>query len=278
MELLHKYQEAAAYIQARCKAAGKGDYAPQTGIVLGSGLAGLADQIEDPVIIPYAEIPHFATSTAPGHKSRLLIGWLGGKCVVAMQGRFHYYEGYGMEQVTFPIRCMHFLGVKRLFVSNAAGGVNPKFRVGDLMIIQDHINLLPNPLIGKNIPELGPRFCDMTFVYSKDLIRRVEALSKILNIPLQKGVYVAGTGPSYETIAEYRYFATIGADAVGMSTTPEVIVARHCGMEIFGMSVISNQAVTFDDDYKNDEQDVIDAAAKASGNMSIIFTELLKTL
>jgi purine-nucleoside phosphorylase len=278
MELLQQYQAAAAYIQARCAAEGKADYAPQIGVVLGSGLAGLADRIEDPVIIPYADIPHFASSTAPGHKSRLLVGILGGKCVVAMQGRFHYYEGYSMDKVTFPIRCMHFLGVKRLFVSNAAGGVNPKFKVGDLMIIQDHINLLPNPLIGKNIPELGPRFCDMTFVYSKDLIRRVEALSKILNIPLQKGVYVAGSGPSYETIAEYRYFATIGADAVGMSTTPEVIVARHCGMEIFGMSVISNQAVSFDDDYKNDEQDVIDAAAKASGNMSTIITELLKTL
>lgn len=278
MELLQKYQEAASYIQERCKAVGKVHYQPEIGIVLGSGLAGLADSIEDAVVIPYSDIPHFASSTAPGHKSRLLVGMLGGKCVVAMQGRFHYYEGYGMEQVTFPIRTMHFLGVKRLFVSNAAGGVNPKFKVGDLMIIQDHINLLPNPLIGKNIAELGPRFCDMTFVYSKDLIRRVEALGKILNIPLQKGVYVAGTGPSYETIAEYRYFATIGADAVGMSTTPEVIVARHCGMEIFGMSVISNQAVSFDDDYKNDEQDVIDAAAKASGNMSLIFIELLKTL
>lgn len=277
MEWIEKYQQAAAYIQERCKSEGKSHYQARFGLVLGSGLSGLADEIEDPVVIPYADIPHFATSTAPGHKSRLLVGTLGGQTIVAMQGRFHYYEGYGMEQVTFPIRCMHFLGVKRLFVSNAAGGVNPSFKVGDLMIIQDHINLLPNPLIGKNIPELGPRFCDMTFVYSKDLIRRAEALGKILGIPLQKGIYVAGSGPSYETIAEYRYFATIGADAVGMSTTPEVIVARHCGMEIFGMSVISNQAVHFDDDYKNDEQDVIDAAAAASVKMGLLVTELLKT-
>ena len=267
-----KYRETAGYITA---AAG---FNPEIGIVLGSGLNRLADSIEEAVVLPYSKVPHFKASTAAGHKGNLIVGRLGGKKVVAMQGRFHYYEGYTMQEVTFPVRVMYYLGVKTLMVSNAAGGINPSFRVGDLMIIKDHINLLPNPLIGPNLDELGMRFPDMTRAYDHELIALAEALAEEKGISLRKGVYVGVTGPSFETPAEYAFFGHHGGDAVGMSTVPEVIVARHCGMRVFGMSVISNEAHNFLDDFVNDGADVIIAAEKATGAMSALFTDMIAKL
>lgn len=249
-------------------------YRPTTGIILGSGLGKLADSISDAVTIPYGEIPHFRRSTATGHKGNLIFGMLGNAPVVAMQGRFHYYEGYTMQEVTFPVRVMSRLGITTLLVSNAAGGINPTFSVGNMMIITDHINFMPNPLIGKNIDEMGPRFPDMTTVYSKRLRLRAHQAAEKLGISLKEGVYVAETGPTYETPAEYRMFAQMGGDAVGMSTVPEVIVARHCGMEIFGMSVITNCAKDLGDDCLNDGEDVVRAADRAADNMTEIFKAL----
>lgn len=273
MEILQRINEAAAYISAKT-----GGIRPFAGIVLGSGLGELGEKIENKIVIPYGEIPHFAKSTAMGHKGNLIFGELGGKSVIAMQGRFHYYEGYGMDQVTLPIRVMKILGISYLFVSNAAGGVNPSFRVGDLMIIRDHINLMPNPLIGKNLDEFGPRFPDMTRPYDLQIIKRAEELAVSMGIKLQKGVYLAGTGPTYETPAEYGYFGKIGADAVGMSTVPEVIVARHSSIPVFGMSVITNEAFSFSEDYVNDGDDVVIAANKAADRMTRLFTAIIKSL
>ncbi len=252
---------------------------PVVGIVLGSGLGGLAEQISDPIVIPYKTIPGFPESTAVGHKGNFIAGELGGKFVIAMQGRFHYYEGYPMELVTLPIRVMKVLGISFLFVSNAAGGVNFDYKVGDLMIIRDHINLLPNPLIGKNIDEFGPRFPDMTRPYDLELIKKAESIASEMNLVLKKGVYLAGTGPSYETPAEYRYFRLAGADAVGMSTIPEVIVARHSSIPVFGMSVITNEAHDdYADDYVNDGDDVVAAADAAATRMTMLFTRLIESL
>ncbi|MDR2358784.1 MAG: purine-nucleoside phosphorylase [Prevotellaceae bacterium] len=272
-ERVVKFKETAAFISAKIHGE-----TPETAIILGSGLGKLAEQIERPVIIPYADIPHFVRSTATGHKGNLIFGALGGKKVLAMQGRFHYYEGYSMQEVTCPVRAMYFAGVKNLFVSNAAGGVNCNYKVGDLMIIRDHINLLPNPLIGKNVEEMGPRFPDMTRPYDLALIQLAETIAEEQHIRLQKGVYLGGTGPTYETPAEYRFFRTAGADAVGMSTVPEVIVARHCGMRVFGMSVITNEAHEFPPDYVNDGGDVIKAANQAASVMSMLFTEMIARL
>ncbi len=268
-----QFKETADFILNRTGAA------PDVAIVLGSGLGQLADKIENPVVIPYTEVPNFVQSTAIGHKGNLIFGTLGGKKVIAMQGRFHYYEGYTMEQVVFPIRVLCYLKVKALFVSNAAGGMNPAFRVGNLMIIRDHINLLPNPLIGKNIDEMGPRFPDMTRPYDLELIKLAESIAAEKNIKLQKGIYIAGTGPTYETPAEYAFFKSTGADAVGMSTIPEVIVARHCGVRVFGMSVITNEAHDLDketsDDFQNNHEDVMEAANRAAQTMSMLFTEII---
>lgn len=252
---------------------------PFAGIVLGSGLGKLAEKIENATVIPYSEIPHFPDSTAVGHKGNFIAGELGGKFVVAMQGRFHYYEGYSMEYVTLPIRVMKVLGIEYLFVSNAAGGVNFEYKVGDLMIIKDHINLLPNPLIGANMEEFGPRFPDMTRPYDPAVIAKAEEIAAQVGLKLKKGVYLASSGPSYETPAEYKYFRMIGADAVGMSTIPEVIVARHSSIPVFGMSVITNEA--HDDyapDYVNDGDDVVKAADAAADKMTWLFTELVKSL
>ena len=274
-ERVARIYSAAEYIKGRIGASQE----PVAGIVLGSGLGKLADKIENPIVIPYKEIPHFPTSTAVGHKGNFIAGTLGGQFVVAMQGRFHYYEGYPMEYVTLPIRVMKVLGIKYLFVSNAAGGVNFNYKVGDLMIIKDHINLLPNPLIGPNIEEFGPRFPDMTRPYSPELIATVEEIADAEGIVLHRGVYLASTGPTYETPAEYKYFRTIGADAVGMSTIPEVIVARHCGIPVFGMSVITNEA--HDDyapDYVNDGDDVVRAANAAADSMSLLFEKTISKL
>jgi purine-nucleoside phosphorylase len=268
-ERVVKFKETADFIVQRTSAS------PEIGIVLGSGLGVLADSIEQPVVIPYAEVPHFVHSTAIGHKGNLISGVLGGKRVLAMQGRFHYYEGYTMEQVTFPIRVMALLGIKTLFVSNAAGGVNPAFRVGDLMIIRDHINLLPNPLIGKNIDDMGPRFPDMTRPYDPGLIKLAEEIAAAQHLKLHQGVYLAGTGPTYETPAEYAYFGKSGADAVGMSTTPEVIVARHSHIPVFGMSVITNEAHHFSADFVNNHTDVVEAANRAAITMSSLFRAII---
>ena len=252
---------------------------PLVGIVLGSGLGKLADEIKDPLVIPYSELPGFPVSTAIGHKGNFIVGELGGKCVIAMQGRIHYYEGYRMDQVVLPIRVMIRIGIRYLFVSNAAGGTNLGFHVGDLMIIKDHINLIPNPLIGPNLEEFGPRFPDMTRPYEPGLIRQAEQIAEEEGIALHRGVYVAVTGPCYETPAEYRYFRNIGADAVGMSTVPEVIVARHSGIPVFGMSVSTDVAhATDDEDYVTDGEVIVAAANAAADRMTVIFKRLVAKL
>jgi purine-nucleoside phosphorylase len=215
---------------------------PGTGIILGTGLGGLAKEITPEVVVDYGDIPHFPISTVESHRGKLIFGTLGGKQVVAMQGRFHYYEGYTMKQVTFPVRVMKFLGVKTLLISNAAGGMNPQFRRGGIMVITDHINLLgDNPLIGPNDDTLGPRFPDMSEPYSKRLIALAEQVALDLKIRTERGVFVAVPGPNLETRAEYRFLRLIGADAVGMSTVPEDIVAVHMGFEVLGFSIITDE-------------------------------------
>ena len=271
---VEKIMNAAEYIAAKLDGR-----KPFAGIVLGSGLGRLADKIDNPTVIPYKDIPGFPVSTAVGHKGNFIAGELGGKFVVAMQGRFHYYEGYPMELVTLPIRVMKVLGIQYLFVSNAAGGVNFDFKVGDLMVITDHINHLPNPLIGPNMAEFGPRFPDMTRPYDMRLRKMAFEIGEELGINLKSGVYFAGTGPSYETPAEYKYFRMIGADAVGMSTIPEVIVARHSDIPVFGMSVITNEAHDdYAEDYVNDGDDVVEAANAAAVKMTSLFTRIIETL
>ncbi|MFI3285660.1 MAG: purine-nucleoside phosphorylase [Rikenellaceae bacterium] len=268
--MLEKIKQTAEYIGTRCQ-----NFEPEVGIVLGTGLGDFANNIDVKYSIEYSEIPNFPVSTVEGHKGRLIFGYVGGRRVVAMQGRFHYYEGYGMDQVTFPIRVMKLLGIKNLFVSNASGGINTSFRVGDLMIITDHINLMPNPLIGPNIAELGPRFPDMHDCYNSALIAKATAIAEEHNIKLQYGVYVGGTGPTFETQAEYKYFKAIGGDAAGMSTVPEVIVARHMSIPVFGVSVITNCGLS---DEIGDHEDVQRQGAKAAVRMTTIFVELIKQL
>ena len=271
---VEKIMTAAQYIAERLEGR-----KPFAGIVLGSGLGKLADKIENPTVIPYKDIPGFPVSTAMGHKGNFIAGELGGKFVVAMQGRFHYYEGYPMELVTLPIRVMKVLGIQYLFVSNAAGGVNFDFKVGDLMVITDHINHLPNPLVGPNMEDFGPRFPDMTRPYDPALRAKAFQIAEELGITLKQGVYFAGTGPSYETPAEYKYFRLIGADVVGMSTIPEVIVARHSSIPVFGMSVVTNEAHDdYAEDYVNDADDVVEAADAAADRMTTLFTKLIDTL
>ena len=271
---VEKIMTAAEYVAAKLDGR-----KPAAGIVLGSGLGKLADQIENKITIPYKDIPGFPVSTAIGHKGNFIAGELGGKFVIAMQGRFHYYEGYPMELVTLPIRVMKVLGLNWLFVSNAAGGVNFDFKVGDLMIIKDHISHLPNPLVGPNLAEFGPRFPDMTRPYDLKLIALAKQKAQELGITLREGVYFAGTGPSYETPAEYKYFRLIGADAVGMSTIPEVIVARHSDIPVFGMSVITNEAHDdYAEDYVNDGDDVVVAANAAADRMTLLFSEIIRSL
>ena len=256
-----------------------GDLRPKVGIVLGSGLGKLAESISNPITIPYRTIPGFPVSTAIGHKGNFIVGELGGKTVIAMQGRIHYYEGYPMELVTLPIRVMKVIGIEYLFVSNAAGGVNFDYHVGDLMIIKDHINQLPNPLIGPNLDDFVRRFPDMTRPYDLKLIAKAEEIGARLGISLHKGVYYGGTGPTYETPSEYKYIRTIGGDATGMSTIPEVIVARHSDIPVFGMSVITNEAHDdYSEDYENNGDDVVKAADAAADRMCAIFTELIKSL
>ena len=273
-ERIERINKAASFVKERL-----GGREPFAGVVLGSGLGKLADRIENQTVIDYKEIPGFPVSTAIGHAGKLIAGTLGGKFIVAMKGRFHYYEGYPMDLVTLPIRVMKVLGIKYLFVSNAAGGVNFDFKIGDLMIIKDHINLLPNPLIGRNLDDFGPRFPDMTRPYEPSLIALAEKIGDSLGIALKKGVYLACTGPSYETPSEYKYFRMIGADAVGMSTIPEVIVARHSSIPVFGVSVITNEAHDdYAEDYVNDGDDVVAAADAAADRMTALFAGIIEAL
>ena len=242
---------------------------PKTAIILGTGLGQLASEIVESYEFPYTEIPHFPVSTVEGHAGKLIFGKLGGVDILAMQGRFHYYEGYSMQEVTFPVRVMYELGIETLFVSNAAGGMNPEMKIGDLMVITDHINLFPeHPLRGKNVPT-GPRFPDMHEPYDHALIAKADAIAKEKGIRLLHGVYVGVQGPTFETPAEYRMFRTIGGDAIGMSTVPEVIVAHHCGIKAFGMSIITDLG-GFDVPVAVSHEEVQEAANKAQPLMTEI--------
>ena len=267
--MLEKIKESAEYIASKVKDM------PKTAVILGTGLGELVNHIEITETIPYSDIPNFPVSTVEGHSGKMIFGRLGNKRIMAMQGRFHYYEGYGMQLVTFPVRVMKKLGIDTLFVSNAAGAMNPTFRVGDLMIITDHINLFPeHPLRGKNYEELGPRFPEMSEPYSHRLIAKAKQIAADNNIRLVEGVYVGTQGPTFETPAEYRYFYRIGGDAVGMSTVPEVIVARHMGMEVFGMSVVTDLGVEGVVE-KVSHEEVQEAAKKAQPIMTFIMKELI---
>lgn|SRR5690554_3791161 len=267
--MLEQFKESVAYIQSKTKVE------PTIGIILGTGLGGLVKEIEIIDEISYADIPHFPVSTVESHSGKLIFGKLGGKNVVAMQGRFHYYEGYNMQQVTYPVRVMKLLGIQKLFVSNASGGVNPDFEVGEIMILNDHINLFPaHPLIGKNFDELGPRFPDMSDPYCPDMIETALSIAKENNIKVSVGTYAALTGPTLETPAEYHYVRVIGADAVGMSTIPEVIVARHMEIPCFAISIITDLGVK-GKIKKVSLQDVIDVANRQEPKMTLIMKELI---
>lgn len=258
--------------------AGKTSVKPTIGIILGTGLGGLVNEIEIEHTIPYEFIPNFPVSTVEGHHGQLIFGNMSGHSVVAMQGRFHYYEGYTMQEIAFPVRIMKYLGVSLLILSNASGGLNPDFEIGDLMVIEDHINLMGNnPLLGQNEKEMGPRFPDMSNAYDPFLIESVFRIADQHQIKLQKGTYAAVTGPTFETPAEYKYIHLIGGDAVGMSTVPEVITARHIGMRCFAVSVISDLGVP-GKIVEISHQDVIDAASRAEPEMTTIIKDLLKEL
>ena len=271
-ELKKNILEAVAYVRENTS------LTPEVAIILGSGLSHLADKIEKEASLPYWKIPHFPVSTVPGHPGRLILGHLSGRPVVVMQGRFHYYEGYSMQEVTFGVRVMKFLGAHTLVVSNAAGGVNPDFRPGDLMLIRDHINLMPeNPLRGPNDESLGPRFPSMHNAYDRALRERVQSLADRLKIPLVEGVYVGLQGPNLETPAEYRMVRILGGDAVGMSTVPEVIVANHMGMRVVGFSVITN-VPDFESPRETTHEEVMEVARIAGERLSRLVAELLKEL
>jgi purine-nucleoside phosphorylase len=255
----------------------KGVTEPEAGIILGTGLGGLTSKIRIISEIDYKDIPDFPVSTVEGHAGKLIYGDFGGKKIVAMKGRFHYYEGYSTSQIAFPIRVMKYLGIKWLFLSNAAGGVNPDFRIGDIMIITDHINLIPNPLIGVNDDRIGTRFPDMSEAYDRSLIEKAAGIAEENNIRVCKGVYLGTTGPTFETPAEYKYFRSIGADSVGMSTVTEVIVARHMGLPCFAVSIITDLGVEGKIEYITHEI-VQHEAEKAESRMTTIMTELISSL
>lgn len=266
--MLTKIQETADYLKARMHTM------PETAIILGTGLGSLTTEITQKYEIPYEEIPNFPVSTVEGHSGKLIVGKLGNTEVIAMQGRFHFYEGYSMKEVTFPIRVMRELGIKQLFVSNASGGMNPSFEIGDLMIITDHINLFPeHPLRGKNI-EYGVRFPDMSEAYDRTLIQQAKEIALQKGFTVREGVYLGTQGPTFETPAEYRMFYRMGADAVGMSTVPEVIVARHCGIRVFGISVITDLGVE-GKIVEVTHEEVQQAADAAQPRMTTIIRELI---
>ncbi len=270
-KIMARYREAADYITSRITTI------PTTAIVLGTGLSRIARKIEDPVILPYSTIPHFAESTADGHPGNLVCGKMGGVPVVVLQGRVHFYEGYPMEQVILPIRVLHLLGVKNLFVTNAAGSLRPSFRTGSLMLIRDHINFLPNPLRGVNDDKLGPRFPDMSEAYSFELRDLAYKEAQKLGIEVAEGVYAGLPGPSFETPAECMLLQRVGIDAVGMSTTPEVIVARHCGMKVFGLSVISNAAGTPEEEGDNATA-CMKRVGQTAGNVHLLLSAILSNM
>ncbi|MBB77878.1 MAG: purine-nucleoside phosphorylase [Crocinitomicaceae bacterium] len=270
--MLTKFKESTKYIESIT------NVKPSIGIILGTGLGGLVKEIEIISEISYEDIPNFPISTVQSHSGKLIFGKLGGKNVVAMQGRFHFYEGYSMKECTFPVRVMKLLGIKRLFVSNASGGVNPNFKIGELMIINDHINLFPShPLIGKNIDELGPRFPDMMNTYDEKMIKLAQIIASEKNIPVSTGVYAGLTGPTLETPAEYKYIRTIGADTVGMSTVPEIIVARHMNIPCFAMSIITDLGVP-GKIQETSVEDVIAVANKTEPKMTAIMKELISRI
>lgn len=269
--MLEKIRESVEFIN------NKTNIRPKLAIILGSGLGDLADDIENPEKISYKDIPNFPVSTVKGHSGQLIFGTLNGVEVLAMQGRFHFYEGYSMEEVTFPVRVFKSLGVSYLFVSNASGGVNPDFNVGDIMFITDHINLMPNPLVGKNYDSLGPRFLDMGEAYSRELLQKAEAIAQKHRIHYQKGVYIGSTGPTYETPAEYKYLRTLGGDAVGMSTVPEVIVAHHMDLPVFAVSVVSDLGVE-GKIVEISHQDVLAAVKAVTPKLLTIIKDLISEL
>jgi purine-nucleoside phosphorylase len=267
--MLKSIEDTALYLRNQMKTA------PDIAIILGTGLGELVKEIRVELEIPYEQIPNFPVSTVEGHSGKLIFGKMGGKDIMAMQGRFHYYEGYSMQQVTFPIRVMKALGIKTLFVSNAAGGMNGSFEIGDLMMISDHINRFPeHPLRGKNYNELGPRFPDMSDTYSKRLRKLAASIAIELGIKLHQGVYVGTSGPTFETPAEYRFFKIIGGDAVGMSTVPEVIVAKHAGMEVFAISVVTDLGLEGKVE-KVSHEEVQRAALAAQPKMTAIMREII---
>lgn len=270
-DVFSKARDAATYIKE------KGVEKVEVGLILGSGLGVLADEIENRTVIPYEEIPSFPVSTVEGHAGQLVYGTLGGKQVLALQGRFHYYEGYEMNEVTFPVRVMSMLGTESLIVTNAAGGVNLEFTPGDLMLITDHINLFgTNPLIGPNDDKYGPRFPDLTEAYDAEYQKLVKEVAADLNLSLREGVYLGMTGPTYETPAEVRMVRTLGGDAVGMSTVPEVIVARHAGIRVVGISCISNLAAGMGE--KLDHEDVIEVTSKIRSSFKELIVNVLKNI
>jgi purine-nucleoside phosphorylase len=269
--MLEKINQSVAFIRE------KTNFNPEIGIILGTGLGGLVREIQIEHTLNYQDIPNFPISTVEGHKGKLIFGTLGGKKVIAMQGRFHYYEGYTMQEVTFPVRVMKYLGISNLIVSNASGGVNPDFEIGDIMIIRDHINLLPNPLIGKNYDELGPRFPDMSDAYHKNLIQKAENIAGKLKIKVQKGVYIGVTGPTLETPAEYLHFRTIGGDAVGMSTVPEIIIAHQMRIPCFAISIITDLGVP-GKIQKVTHTDVQNVASQSEPKMTQIIKELVRDI
>ena len=269
--MLEKINETTEFLRS------KGIINPDAGIILGTGLGGLTAKIRNRIEIDYKDIPYFPVSTVEGHAGKLIFGEFGNKKIVAMKGRFHYYEGYGPEQVALPVRVLKYLGIKCLFLSNAAGGVNPSFQIGDIMIITDHINLLPNPLMGPNDDRIGPRFPDMGEAYDKNLVNKALLIAHENNIRIHKGIYLSTSGPTFETPAEYRYFRIIGADAVGMSTVPEVIIARHMNLPCFAVSIITDLGVEGKIEYTTHES-VQSAAEKTEARMTIIMTEMISSL
>jgi purine-nucleoside phosphorylase len=269
--MLEKIIDTTEYLKA------KGIINPDAGIILGTGLGELTTKIENRIEVDYKDIPNFPVSTVEGHAGKLIYGEFGGKKIIAMKGRFHYYEGYGAEQVALPIRVLKQLGIKYLFLSNAAGGLNPAFHIGDIMVITDHINLLPNPLIGANDDRIGTRFPDMGEAYNKILVKKALQIAELNNIRIHKGVYLATSGPTFETPAEYKYFRIIGADAVGMSTTPEVIIARHMNLPCFAVSIITDLGVEGKIEYTTHES-VQNEAAKTESRMTTIMTEMISSM
>jgi len=269
--MLEKIKETTEFLNS------KGIIDPDAGIILGTGLGGLTARIENRIEIDYKDIPNFPVSTVEGHDGKLIFGDFGKKKIVAMKGRFHYYEGYGAEQVTLPVRVLKYLGIKCLFLSNAAGGVNPDFQIGDIMVITDHINLLPNPLIGPNDDRIGARFPDMGEAYDAYLNKKALIIAQEHNIRIHKGVYLSTSGPTFETPAEYKYFRIIGADAVGMSTTQEVIIARHMNLPCFAVSVITDLGIEGKIEYTTHES-VQAEAVKTESRMTTIMTQMIASL